>query len=774
MKIGLNMEELQLNQTLNKLNDTTFRGEISSKDLVLEVGDEKQVDFKPRFKLKKWDNEVNFSVGVIEDIGVRSSFTKEGEKIVWSQGNEEAHFYPKEISKGLDEGGFEFEVILKEKPVSNIVELSIQTKELDFFYQPFLTEEELLANPGDSRPENVEGSYAVYHKSKQGDYSKMGGKNYQTGKAFHIYRPKIVDADGKWAWGKLSIDVEKERLYIEIPQSILDNGTYPLIVDPTFGYSTAGTSGLSSIADTNGKGIQFQFMVGSAYSLTEAGSVSAVSVGLKLSANFATTVYYTACIYREDGNGANSHSLISSAEGSGILSTTVTFYNIPLSTSLAADDYILSAVGNSEQLENRAIQIAYDSATGVNYYQDTSDTDYIPDDPWNKTENGTNRKYSIYATYTAEESGTEYTLDCSATSFSLTGKNTTFTRSRTLTASATAFSFTAINSILSYRRTLIASATAFAVTGINAIITSARHLTASATTFAITGVNALLTRNWNRALSVTSFAVTEVNAILSHARTLTASATSFSVSAVNANISHVRTFIASATSFTVTGISASFHRNWNRVLSAAGFTVTSVNTGLSHIRTLTANAASFAVTGIPTVLAHARNLIASATSFSITGQNADLAYTEFAGTVYTLVCETTEFVGIGINAGLSRVRTLAVSAATFTVTGIISILSRGYRLAAGATTFTVSTIQTGLSHIRTLTADVTDFTVTGINALFYRNLQLSTATTNYQITGQNIELVYHSTKNPYSNKSNPFSKMTDIYSNKSKPYNKYH
>lgn len=326
-------------------------------------------------------------------------------------------------------------------------------------------------------------------------------------------------------------------------------------------------------------------------------------------------------------------------------------------------------------------------------------------------------------TITAEESGTEYTLDCSATSFSLTGKNTTFTRSRTLTASATAFSFTAINSILSYRRTLIASATAFAVTGINAIITSARHLTASATTFAITGVNALLTRNWNRALSVASFAVTEVNAILSHARTLTANATSFSVSAVNANISHVRTFIASATSFTVKGISASFHRNWNRVLSAAGFTVTSVNTGLSHIRTLTANAASFAVTGIPTVLAHARNLIASATSFDITGQNADLAYTEFAGTVYTLVCETTEFVGIGINAGLS--------------------------------------------HIRTLTADVTDFTVTGINALFYRNLQLSTATTNYQITGQNIELVYHSTKNPYSNKSN-------IYSNKSKPYNKYH
>lgn len=754
------MEELPLNQTLNKLNDTTFRSSISQKDLVLEVGDEKQVDFKPRFKLKKWDNEVNFSVGVIEDIGVRSSFTKEGEKIVWTQGNKEAHFYPKEISEELNEGGFEFEVILKEKPVSNIVELSIQTKELDFFYQPFLTEEELLANPGDSRPENVEGSYAVYHKEKQGDFSALGGKNYKAGKAFHIYRPKIVDADGKWAWGKLSIDVEKERLYIEIPQSILNNGKYPLIVDPTFGYTSQGSSQKTG-CDNDVYGSVFVGADGTVTSLTAFihASYNVPDGGSKFG------------IYNPPTSALLANTGVNAVNQSAITETA-----LPLVSSLevaSSSSYVLVCAFGS--VAKATFIICYDSGTtNQGKYQLNTGVDSDPTLPETASFTSDNNKYSIYATYTAEESGTEYTLDCSATSFSLTGKNTTFTRSRTLTASATAFSFTAINSILSYRRTLIASATAFAVTGINAVITSARHLTASTTTFAVTGVNALLTRNWNRALSVTSFAVTEVNAILSHARTLTANATSFSVSAVNANISHVRTFIASATSFTVTGISASFHRNWNRVLSAAGFTVTSVNTGLSHIRTLTANAASFAVTGIPTVLAHARNLIASATSFDITGQNADLAYTEFAGTVYTLVCETTEFVGIGINAGLSRVRTLAVSAATFTVTGIISILSRGYRLAAGATTFTVSTIQTGLSHIRTLTADVTDFTVTGINALFYRNLQLSTATTNYQITGQNIELVYHSTKNPYSNKSNPFSKMTDIYSNKSNPYNKYH
>ena len=39
---------------------------------------------------------------------------------------------------------------------------------------------------------------------------KARGKNYKTGKAFHIYRPLITDGAGKTVWGELNIDLTAE------------------------------------------------------------------------------------------------------------------------------------------------------------------------------------------------------------------------------------------------------------------------------------------------------------------------------------------------------------------------------------------------------------------------------------------------------------------------------------------------------------------------------------------------------------------------------------
>jgi len=145
---------------------------------------------------------------------------------------------------------------LNEKPVSNKIKFEIDTKNLKFYYQPPLNEEkhekDLTCNETDCwdengtihthRPIDVVGSYAVYHESKSGDYSKMGGKNYMAGKAFHIYRPKIIDSKGNWIWGNLSIDEKKGILTIEIDQNFLDKAVYPVKIDPTFGYDTVGGS----------------------------------------------------------------------------------------------------------------------------------------------------------------------------------------------------------------------------------------------------------------------------------------------------------------------------------------------------------------------------------------------------------------------------------------------------------------------------------------------------------------------------------------------------
>jgi hypothetical protein len=101
----------------------------------VEIGDSKQPDFKPQVKLMRWDNEVNFSVRLITTD--ESSPLKTGEKINWDTDTSKIEFY--EFTEG--EGGYKLVWFLKEKPLTNKVEFTIQSKGLDFFYQPELTEE---------------------------------------------------------------------------------------------------------------------------------------------------------------------------------------------------------------------------------------------------------------------------------------------------------------------------------------------------------------------------------------------------------------------------------------------------------------------------------------------------------------------------------------------------------------------------------------------------------------------------------------------------------
>ena len=233
-----------------KIDNSTmgFSRQLDVDKIEVEIGDAKQENFFPRVKIKKWDNEVNFSVGLITHPS--NSAETQDNSIVWSNSAYDAHFYHiEEINHNessdseayvLDNGGFEFEFTLREKPTSNIITLSIRTKGLDFFYQPYLTEEE--KSNGVERHESVQGSYAVYHKNNAGDFTMSGGKNYGSGKAFHIFRPHAKDSAGNSTYADINIDVESELLTITLPQEYLDSATYPVWVDPTIGYTTIGAS----------------------------------------------------------------------------------------------------------------------------------------------------------------------------------------------------------------------------------------------------------------------------------------------------------------------------------------------------------------------------------------------------------------------------------------------------------------------------------------------------------------------------------------------------
>lgn len=220
-----------------------------SKD-ILEGSGESKVEVlkdRPEVRLQKWNGEVDLGVSYknVEGKAEKSLFE---DKVIWKDENntkEEVHAYPLEAKAGMENGGFEIEVVLNEKPATNKFDFKIDgAEDLDFFYQP-----DMRNNPKVHQADNVIGSYAVYHKTKK-NYTE-GGVNYGTGKAYHIYRPKAIDATGKEQWAELHYD-GKGVLSVTVPQEFLDTAVYPLIVDPTFGYTTCGgTSTGSSSGNTN-------------------------------------------------------------------------------------------------------------------------------------------------------------------------------------------------------------------------------------------------------------------------------------------------------------------------------------------------------------------------------------------------------------------------------------------------------------------------------------------------------------------------------------------
>jgi len=121
----------------------------------------------------------------------------------------------------LGDTSFEYDVILKREPESNVISLRMEGAEnYDFFRQP-----DFVKNPF------LKGSYAVYKRET------LIGEG--TGKLCHIHRPEIIDARGRRCWGDLA--VVGNELLITIPENWLSEAKYPVIVDPTVGTTTVGS-----------------------------------------------------------------------------------------------------------------------------------------------------------------------------------------------------------------------------------------------------------------------------------------------------------------------------------------------------------------------------------------------------------------------------------------------------------------------------------------------------------------------------------------------------
>ena len=208
--------------------------------LKVEVGDSKDASkFHPQVKLIKWDGKASFSIRLDTDI-IQNPISKDG--II---STENVKFYELPSSNGSEEGGLEFDVEIKEKPLTNEMRFTIESKNVKFFRQGALTAWQIANN--EHRPENVVGSYAVYQAGYKLTYAN--GKQYGNNKLGHIFRPQTIDAVGKKVWDEL--DITGKTLTVTIPWDFLEKAVYPIhhAAGLDIGYKTAGSSSVGRDAD---------------------------------------------------------------------------------------------------------------------------------------------------------------------------------------------------------------------------------------------------------------------------------------------------------------------------------------------------------------------------------------------------------------------------------------------------------------------------------------------------------------------------------------------
>jgi hypothetical protein len=397
----------------------------------VEFGDIDSQDFRPKMRLGRWGDETYVSL----EYEVREDITSvlDGNRIkLHTTGNIDVEMYPKEPNEIVDtlgrrfqvneDGGLELDLILKQEPTSNRFSYRLESKGLVFHHQAEISDEEaqkyldrseraraqgkpekltdeewqsflyrlpstLLEAKRAIRPEHVVNSYAVYHEEESGDYTALGGKNYRTGKAFHIYRPKVYDANGDWVWGDLKIEEGEDRdhriLSITVDQDYLDQAVYPVTVDPTFGYTVKGGS-----ADAWNS---FDQMFG--FDATPSGG------------GFATNITGYLTTHSGQGNAKcalynSSKNLITNGQTVELtsFSTGWVTFNFPTSPVVSSGNtYTITA-----WFEQSTPEIWYDSGSANSYYEDDGTVTYgLPwPDPHTMDSNSSSQLYSFYVTYT--------------------------------------------------------------------------------------------------------------------------------------------------------------------------------------------------------------------------------------------------------------------------------------------------------------------------------------------------------------------------------------
>ena len=330
-----------------------------------------------------WDKEASLAIGLPFGVILNTEFEvlSDKEGVLFDGGVARARIYK------LDEESVEFDVVLEKNIAIYEFVFPISSQNLVFYYQPPLYEEYGFFSPFSNstfsvnatdvvengivvshRPEDVVGSYAVYHNSKRNN-------EYKTGKAFHIYRPLAVDSVGNKVWCDLNIDEAKGILSITISQTFLDSAVYPVSIDPSFGYTTAGASNYYI----------YHMIAGSVFPIPQSGTADSITVDFF---SFGAGKAKTAIYQHSDSTLVKASGELSAA-GSGWKTFTLPD---PKPTLTASTEYVLVAWASATYT-----RIRYDTGdTNQGHYKDVTYNGF----PNPISFNHANYKFSIYCNYT--------------------------------------------------------------------------------------------------------------------------------------------------------------------------------------------------------------------------------------------------------------------------------------------------------------------------------------------------------------------------------------
>lgn len=399
--------------------------------------------------LNRWDGEARLKFGsfpLVGEVEIEVEAELLENKLKWKgkwkigerEVEVEIELEPKNVS---EYGDLEWSMKLTDKLPINVFSMPIQSENLKFYYQPPLFQEYGFSEPFSNstffvnathvmrlvngiwvnevyRPENVVGSYAVYHATKTPWHkSREEAEKYRAGKAFHIYRPKLIDAEGKTAWADLNIDEKRGVLTITLPQEFLDKASFPVVVDPTFGYETAGSS--SHTATDN-------YMHGYGYQNPgESGTAESISIY-----KYQGARKFMLIIYRQSDQALIGYT----EEHEGVASTGWHTLNIASGGNLESVDYIFMDWRDND------CTLYFDSWDYYIFYKSETYTGSPPDPGNLKQSSYSKRRYSIYCTYTAGGGAQEYshsfieTLNPSATLNLWQAQSYTFTQTMVITS----------------------------------------------------------------------------------------------------------------------------------------------------------------------------------------------------------------------------------------------------------------------------------------------------------------------------------------------------